>query len=167
MPVTAQVTGHGDGRVTANETGQATGGLVGDWWELERQAVLLAQQAQQQGGFTITSIPRIPEMLFFNGTPANAVQQQLAGVINQANGIFQRILEAGDTALTGGLGGAPDGFNLGTMNGGFAAAPQSLQNQTLDVLGMTHSLTLADQMAGGRPFQGVPKPLRRQIRRIR
>ncbi len=170
MANTGRVTGFGDGRTTGNATGRETGGLEGQWWELERQAVILANQAQQQGGFQITSIPTRPERLFFFGTPITGVQQQLAGVISQANALLERILEAGDVQVTGPLGGVPF---LGMPGFGVlrAAQPQglpSLQDQTDAATTdyKTRGLTLADQRAGGKPFDGVPRPLRKQLRGV-
>ena len=152
-------------QTTGLVTSATSGGFLQRWRDafetvLSAIAAGSAQNQSFQGAY-----PGPKQFLVTFGSPTQAVIEAIAA--------YNRIVESNRD----GLPSLPQfGFGANLLNASAVTTPNgvsvaelpSLQNQT-DALDLSPSknMTLADQIAGARPFVGVPKPLRRQLRRMR
>jgi hypothetical protein len=160
--MTGQTTGLPTDFATGQMTAQTLGGYIERWREAFSGvlAAIAAGSAQFQsfkGAF-----PTPTQFVSTFGTPTQAVIDAIAAY----NEVVMSNRSSASGQMVNGMTGLPS-IQFDSTDNGVQVAPPSVQNQTDSLLGQTTGLTLADQMAGARPFAGVPKPLRRQLRRIR
>lgn len=160
--MTGQTTGRSTDFSTGQMTSQTLGGYIERWREAFQSVLAaIAAGAAQNQSFK-GQYPTPTQFLTTFGTPTQAVIDAIAAY----NQVVQTDRGSGSGLVFSAGMGLPQLTFDSTDHGVMTALP-SVQNQTDSILGMTTGLTLADQMAGNRPFTGVPKPLRRQMRRVR